>query len=336
MMKGIYTLANDTVSNQLIALLNSIEANVGEDIAICIIPYDSRLRLVKQEIEARTNVTIFDDQASIKRWEEFAKDVWPAHPAAKKSRKNWLHEGHTIRKFCSFDGPFDKFVFYDVDSLAMKPVDDIFEKLNDYDFVFDDWEFNKPDEHAMLNYSIIGETGLFKKEDVKPKMHGMDFFGSKKGIFGEKELEKLKEKLIKDKEIGWLKGLGIWDEVPLFNYMTFRSNRSQFNFTQSPNGRERTGNVANADPFININNVLYNEEGQKPIHRIHYMGYRAEDFALLCKGIDVDINYKDVFLYYRFLEESENMPKKLTPLNFFIKTGKLINKVFSKAKKTFR
>jgi hypothetical protein len=38
MVNGIYTLANDVVYDQLVALLNSIEANVSPNIPVCIIP----------------------------------------------------------------------------------------------------------------------------------------------------------------------------------------------------------------------------------------------------------------------------------------------------------
>lgn len=50
---GIYTLANDFVYDQLIALLNSIEVNVSPEIPICIIPYDDRMDRVQREVESR-------------------------------------------------------------------------------------------------------------------------------------------------------------------------------------------------------------------------------------------------------------------------------------------
>ena len=48
---GIYTLANDHVYDQLVALLNSIEVNIGIDIPVCIIPFDHQLERVQQEIK---------------------------------------------------------------------------------------------------------------------------------------------------------------------------------------------------------------------------------------------------------------------------------------------
>ena len=56
--QGIYTLANDVVSDQLIALLNSIEIHVSSSLPICIIPYDDRLDKVKSEIKNRPNLSL--------------------------------------------------------------------------------------------------------------------------------------------------------------------------------------------------------------------------------------------------------------------------------------
>ena len=55
------------------------------------------------------------------------------------------------RKFVAFDGPFEQFIFFDADSLGMKPIKDVQEKLQTYDFVFDDWEYTKSQANAALN-----------------------------------------------------------------------------------------------------------------------------------------------------------------------------------------
>lgn len=337
---GIYTLANDVVYDQLVALLNSIEKNVGSDIPVCIIPYDERLEKVKQEISSRKNVTIYDNSEVIERWEDFANQVWAAHPREqqpKSSRPSW-YKGHLQRKFVAFEGIFDQFVFYDGDSLAMKPVTDVIKKLETYDFVFDDWEHIKPPAVAALNISVIEKTGLYTEADIRPKLHCSSFFGSKRGIFAPPEMEVMKQRLIEQREVEWINGHGWWDDAFLFNYLTLRSvsethsnqPRPLFNFTLSPNGQDRTGNCANADPLVNIDNVLYNQEGLKPIHRIHYMSYSSRDFARLSLGEDINIRYRDEFLYYRFLKQPEQRPKELKPPSLFSKTNRLIQKASRK------
>lgn len=332
---GIYILANDVVYDQLIALVNSIEVNVSPEIPICIIPYDDRLDRVSKEIHKRSNLTLFDNRESLQRWDNFADKVWTAHSKnsePKTSRPRW-YKGKLQRKFASFDGAFDRFVFYDADSLAMKSLDRVFAKLDDYDFVFDDWEHRKLNSVAALNISLIEATGKYREEQMISKLHCGSFFASKKGFFASEELANLEQLLINQREVDWINGHGWWDDVYLFNYMTLRCERPLFNYTLSSNPQERTGNCADADPFVNIDNILYNEQGLKPIHRLHYMNYSSADFARLCRGEDVDIRYKDIFLYYRFLKNPDQKPKHLKNPNLLAKTNRNFKKAIDKLKR---
>lgn len=333
---GIYTLSSDVVYDQVVALLNSIKVNAGSHIPVCIIPYDEVPRRVGLEISSRKNVTFFDDWEAIRRWEEFAEEVWAAHSRAKQTHlplPGW-YRSHVQRRFAAFDGPFEKFVFFDADTLVMKPLDDVIEKLNFYDFVFNDWEHLKPEPVAALNLSTIEKTGLYSRDEVRSKLHCGSFFGSKRGIFNPEELAVLKKRLIDDREVEWINGRGWWDDAFLFSYLSLRSDRPLFNFTLSPNGRERTGNCANADPFVNVDNVLYNEQGMKPILRIHYMSYSSKQFTQLSQGEDIDIPHRDVFLHYRFLREPQNRPERLLPANLLTKTQRVTQRVVHKMRKS--
>jgi hypothetical protein len=326
---GIYTLANDVILDQLIALLNSIGVNVGPNIPVCVIPFDDRLDRVKAEIKTRNNVMLFQDQSSIDRWEKFACEFASAHAQANPSQSShprW-YQGKLHRKFVAFDGPFEQFVFFDGDSLAMKPCADVFERLENYDFVFDDWEHAKPVANAALDIPLIAGTGLFSESEIREQLHCSSFFGSKRGIFDPESLNALQHRITHQGEAAWVNSQGWWDDAFLFNYMTLRSERSLFNFTLSPDGQERTGNCANSDPFINIDQVLYNEDRLKPIHRIHYMGYSSTDFARLCQGEDANIRYKDIWLHYRFLNHLEQRPTSLESPDVLTKATRFFRKV---------
>ncbi|WP_414543337.1 Npun_R2821/Npun_R2822 family protein [Nostoc sp. CCY0012] len=330
---GIYTLANDAVFDQLVALLNSIEVNVSRDIPVCVIPYNDQLERVQQEINSRKNVTLFDNGESIQRWDNFAHEIWSVHPAVLQNNLsgNTWYRSPLLRKLCAFDGEFEKFIFYDADSLAMKPIDSLLDKLNHYDFIFDDWEHKKSPENAALNLVVIENTGLYKEEDVRHKLHCSSFFGSKKGIFDTTEIAFMKQLLIEQDEIQWIPKC--WDDALLFNYMTLRCDRSLFNFTLSPHGQDRTGNCADADPFVNVNNVLYNKEGLKPIHRLHYMNYPSVCFQRLSQGEDVNIRYQDEFLHYRFLKNPDQKPQYLHPPSPLTTTSRNFQKAIRKVQK---
>jgi hypothetical protein len=306
---GIYTLANDAVLDQLIALLNSIEANVG-DIPVCIIPYDDRLTQVEQAIAQRPQVSLFTDAEAIQRWETFAQEIWAAHPqGSRKSSASLVKvRRHAQRRYAAFDGEFEKFVVYDADCLAMKPLDEVFAKLEQYDFVFDDWEHAKPERAAALKFAPIQEALKLTPEEIRSQIHCSSFFGSKRGLFDRQTLAALQQKLVDQQEAAWINGVA---EAFLFSYLTLRGEFSLFNFTLSPDPQNRTGNCADADPFIEKDQILYNADGMKPIHRIHYMNYGAEKFARLAQGEDVGIRYQDIFLRYRFLRNLDQKPEVL-------------------------
>jgi hypothetical protein len=68
MKRGIYTLANDKVYDQLVAFLNSIETNYSPNIPVCVIPFNDELELVKAELAKGENTFLFTDQNSIQKW----------------------------------------------------------------------------------------------------------------------------------------------------------------------------------------------------------------------------------------------------------------------------
>jgi hypothetical protein len=307
---GIYTLANDAVFDQLVAFLNSVEANVHSDIPVCIIPYDDRLTQVKQELATRANVTLFEDQVSIQRWENFAQEVWAAHPQGRQRSSAALVKvrRHAQRRYAAFDGPFEKFVVFDADCLAMKPLDNLFAKLDTYDFVFDDWEHAKPAPVSALKLLPVAQSLDRPVAEIQSLLHCSSFFGSKRGLLDEQKLSELKQHLIQQQEVNWINGVA---EAFLFSYLTLRGGFTQFNYTLSEDSQDRTGNCADADPFVEQDHVLYNQQGLKPIHRIHYMNFGAEKFARLAQGEDVGMPYQDVFLHYRFLKNPEQKLKTL-------------------------
>ncbi|MBW4537869.1 MAG: hypothetical protein KME43_01845 [Myxacorys chilensis ATA2-1-KO14] len=332
---GLYTLANDTVFDQFVALLNSIEQNVGSDIPICVIPYNRNIEKTQREINTRKNVTLFDNWLAIERWDNFFNSVWQFHPRAtdsKSSRPGW-YGGFVHRKFAAFDGRFDQFIFYDADTLAMKPIDDMVSQLQDYDLIFNDWEHAKRRDLTELNLDVIEPAIALQEAEIRPLLHCDSFFAARRGMFNDATLMQLKQRLVDGQELNWIRDRSWWSSSGMFNYLTLAQECTMFNFTLSPNGSDRTGNCANADPFINQDNVLYNKDGLKPIHRIHYMSYASKDFARLCEGEDVDIPHKDVFLHYRFLKSPEQKPKALIAPTATTKMMRSLHTNVSKLKK---
>ena len=328
--RGIYTLANDNLYDQLIALINSIRTNYDKNIPICIIPYDDRVDKIKSlKID---NVFLFDNQSSIEKWSNFASEVWSDQRFLSRKKSAWYHGSNTIRKLCSFDGQFEYFVYIDSDELVMSSLEDCFNKLTEYDCIFDDWEHRKED--CFLDTKmIIRKYPSRAIQDIKSCCHCSDFFAAKSSLLNSDTLAQIKLALLHDEEVNFINERGWWNEVYLFSYITFKLNWKFFNYTLSEKSEERTGNIASVDPFVEKDYVLYNKQGLKPIHRIHYMGYGSDRFKRLCGGEDIDIPHRDVFMYYRFLEEPEAKPKRLKKANFLIKAMHSLEKNLKKLKK---
>jgi hypothetical protein len=327
--RGIYTLANDRLYDQVVALVNSIRSNYDQHLPICIIPYDDNINRL-QSLESE-EVYLFNNQASITKWSDFALAVWNENRFSSKKRSAWYHGANTIRKLCSFDGPFDHFIYIDSDALVMSSLEDCFNKLKDYDCVFDDWEHKK--NNCFLEIDLIKDKYSYNSDQIRLHCHASDFFAAKSTLINSSTLNELKSSLLSEAEVNFINERGWWDEVYLFSYITFKLNFKVFNYTLSQNPQDKTGNIAGVDPFVERNLVLYNAQGLKPIHRIHYMGYSSEAFTRLCLGEEIDIPHREVFLHYRFMREPEKAPKSLRKVGLYIKILRSLKKGFSKLKK---
>ncbi|NDJ21890.1 sugar transferase [Nostoc sp. B(2019)] len=305
MTDGIYILGNDVVYDQVVALLNSIEANAGRKIPICIIPYNDRLDKVREEIAARDNVTLFENSAAIIYWDNFATQIWKNYPRAQKTWREWgfseLYELPMHRKFCAFDGPFDKFIYFDADTLLMGPIDYVYEKLDSYDWVVNDFQYK-----SDLKYIFDGSPELlqqvFNQEKLQSQIFCAGWFASKKHIFSQDMLVDILNKL----EAGEADVMAlVAPDQSLFNYMVLRSRISYYNFAYHDSDKA-TGNHWSSN-FDVVDNILY-DQGRRLTY-LHYMSIGASTFTQLCAGEDVNVPYRDVFLHYRYLNSPEQRPQ---------------------------
>lgn len=304
MTEGIYTLANDVVYDQLVALLNSFEVNVGKEIPVCVIPYDDRIDKVRAEIKKRKNVTLFEDVSAIAYWENFVTQAWSAHPEAFAS---WAAKGALgvyrlgmHRKLCALSGPFDKYVYFDADTLSMKPLDAVYEALDKYDWVANDrqymsdikYVFSHPEKIAMQNKS---------EDNFKSKIFCYGWCASKKNVFQPHHIEKI----LKELREGEAEALPLWwPDQSLVNYAVIRSGIPFYNFAY--HDAENTPGNHHSSQFEEKDSVLY-DKGRR-ITYLHYMGIPASVFTRVCRGENVLFPYRDVFLHYRYLHEPEKRP----------------------------
>ncbi|QIR36932.1 sugar transferase [Tolypothrix sp. PCC 7910] len=295
-MNGICTLANDYVFDQLVALLNSIDAILGSETPVCIYPFDDQTQRIADEITKRPNVFIYNNQESINYWDQFMVSAAPERLNRSQSR---LYGAH--RRFCAFDGPFDKFIYLDADTLVMNSLATVFQKLDSYDFVVYDFQFK--DVSKVYNVDSPKLLEVFAKDRINLEIFCSGFYASKKGIFPEEQIKSLILSLQNGERDILYQGAG---EQPLINYMVMKSQLAIYNFAQQLPSHEVTGCSVSSKHFEEKEHILYDKCNQ--LTYLHYIGIPPNIHQAVCTGENIDFPYRDLFLYYRYLHEPENRP----------------------------
>lgn len=317
MLQGIYTLANDVVYDQLVALLNSIEVNVSPDFPVCVIPYDDRLEQVRKEIQTRKNVELLDNPEILGRWEDFSTKIWEIHPFA---RKSWDSKGiqgvnrlGMHRRFCAFDpeSPFDEFIYFDGDVLVLNSLDYIFEQLKQQDFVVYDFQYKDPSHVYNVNSSQLEK--VFNPERISQEIFCAGFYASKKGLFPPEQRDWFLEQLKKgEADILYPNG----PDQSILNYMVMKGGISAYNFALDLPPDQKTGCSVTSGHFEYQNNLLYDKG--VPLTYLHYIGVPIYAFTKTCSGENLEFPYREIFLHYRYLYEPEKRPQftgKAQPYN---------------------
>ncbi|MBF2000990.1 MAG: sugar transferase [Synechococcales cyanobacterium M58_A2018_015] len=307
MLDGIYTLANDGVYDQLVALLNSIEVNAGRDYPVCVIAYNDRLDRVRQEIAQRQNVTLLEDPAIFARWEAFSQQVWQTHPTA---LQHWQEKGITgvyrlscNHRYAAFDpeAPFDRFIYLDADTLVLGSLDLIFNSLDHHDFVV--YDFQHRDPSHIFNLQSAQLPKLFPEERVRTEIFCSGCYASKRGLFPPEQRQWLVSQLANgEAEVLYLGA----PNQSVLNYMTMRTEIGVYNLALHLPEDQRTGNSVTSPHFESHEHRLYDHG--KPLTYLHYIGLSSDLFRRLCAGENVDFPYRDLFLHYRYLHEPEKRP----------------------------
>ncbi len=316
---GIYLLANDNVYEQLLALLNSIEANYRNDIPVCIIPFDENIEKIGKEIKTRKNVFLFSDLLSLQKWDNFISkwhELYQTHFSGlgAKTKTNLIN---MHRRYCAFDGPFERFIYIDSDTLVFQPLDIVFQKLDDYDFIVHDFQRETSLRRKEVSHFFENFQQVYKSEkDIYQRFHCSGFWASKRGAINDNDLDYFLQELAN----GDVNIFKTWlSEQLILNYMTLKKGLKLYNFTLDENSEYNTGVCITSAHFEEKNHILY-DRGKKLTY-LHYMGVKNERLRRLCQWEKMNlpyknklvpfvdklfksqmgsIPYKEIFLYYRF------------------------------------
>lgn len=313
MTDGVYILANDVVCDQLIALINSLEENVSPDLPICVVPYDDNTANSRRATERYSQVQWFDDKAILDKWENFAKEIWRSHSTAFQA---WAERGIAgvsrmgmHRRFCCFDGPFDRFIYLDADILAMSSFDLLFDSLDNCDFVTYDFQYK--DLSHVFAVDAPNLTAVFERDRLQTEIFCAGLFASKKGLFTDPMLADLLDSLrAGDAEILYYNG----PDQSILNYMVMKSGVSAMNLARTLPAEVRTGCCVTSPHFEERDRVLFDQEQQ--LIYLHYIGVGSHFFNRLCTGENILLPYRDLFLHYRYLNGDERPQLAGSPIAY--------------------
>ncbi|MCU0523447.1 MAG: sugar transferase [Elainella sp. Prado103] len=306
MIDGIYTLANDGVADQLMALLNSIEVNAGKPYPVCVIAFDDRIERVREIVASRPHVTLMDDPEIFGRWEDFSTRVWQTHPSALTTWQaqgiNGVYRLGSNHRYAAFDfaAPFDRFIYLDADTLVLSSLEVFFTALDQHDFVVYDFQFKDPAHIFNVQSDRLWQQ--FPHEQVESEIFCAGCYASKRGLFPTEQRDWLVEQLASgDAELLYMGA----PNQSVLNYMALRSKVGVHNLALHLPVSQRAGNSVTSSHFHMRDDRLYDREAA--LTYLHYIGLSSRLFRAVCAGENIDFPYRELFLHYRFLHEARPM-----------------------------
>lgn len=303
MSRGIYITANDRVTEQAIALLNSIRFYDPET-PVVLIPYDDQYHSVANTLKQFYGVQVYEDLEFIDRLSKKLHQVFG---------EKFFARPNQFRKQACWFGPFDEFVYIDTDVVVFEKIIDNTNYLAKYDFICSDYQ------HAggitnVFTPKVI-ENQVFTEDELKDIFNG-GFWGSKKNRISEEDLYETFAECAAHPE--YFDFSQKTSDQPIINYMILKRIPRRFNIVRKPG--KGPGNWAGSRHFIRQGNILTDPNLNQPLQYLHWAGIRMEPGC----------PYWDIWEHYRYLDGPE-------PTHPFVKKPEdpLWRKVVNQVKRAF-
>jgi hypothetical protein len=260
---GVYILANDKVFEDAIAFLNSLR-EYSPQCPICLIPYNDQHHRITKYLQKKYNCQIFDDPDLFKRIEDISIKLlgWNA-PA--------------VRKLACWFGPFERFIYFDIDIVVFQGQEDLFPSLEFTDFIScHDGKYIGIDE--VFTTKVI-ERNLFSREEIDT-LFNSGFFGSRRNVFDLVKIENIFNQAVAVKDI-FIPQL---QDQSLLNYLILKSIKNRKDLREYP-----THDAFAGSSFLTVSQGRVLKHGT-PARFIHWAGYKEIKRR----------PFRDVWLRYRY------------------------------------
>ena len=201
--KGVYFVANDLVIDLTIAFLNSFR-RFNPTVSLCLIPFKDDITEISK-LKTRYNFSIYSDAEFL----DYCDDI------SLKFHSKVI--GH-YRKLAIWQGPFEEFVYIDIDTLVLKNIDFVFPLLSDFDFITS--FSNLPSIRQWVWKDSIYQANLLSNEQIN---YGANtgFIVSKKNNISRDDIDM---SLVGALELSEYMELSCMEQ-PFINYLIVTSNK---------------------------------------------------------------------------------------------------------------
>jgi Mannosyltransferase putative len=274
-VRGIYITANDKVTDQAIALLNSIRL-YDPDVPITLIPYDDNYGAIAQLLNESYGVKVYEDLDFIDRLSQKLYDIFG---------QGFFARPNQFRKQACWFGEFDEFLYIDTDIVVFEKIADNLDYLKDYDFLCCDYQHSGGIKNVFTPKII--EDGVLSEAELQDMFNG-GWWASKKNLLSEQDLYDTFAECAAHPE--YFDFSQKTSDQPIINYMILKRVKRRFNIVRRPG--KAPGSWAGSRHFQQQGNTLIDPKSNaQPLQYLHWAGIRIEPGC----------PYWEIWKHYRYL-----------------------------------
>lgn len=289
MSRGIYIIANDKVTDQAIALLNSIRLH-DQDTPIIMIPYDDNYHQIAELLNQHYGVQLYADLDFIDRLSRKLHELFGNQFFARPNQ---------FRKQACWFGPFDEFLYIDTDIVVFEKIINNLNYLAESDFICCDYQHLGGIKNVFT--SKVLEEKVFTETEVQDIFNG-GFWGARKNIISENDLYTTFSECAAHPE--YFDFSEKTSDQPIINYMLLKRIPRRFNIVRRPG--KAPGNWGGSPQFQTQGNILFDPTVNQPLQYLHWAGIR----------IQPGCPYWEIWEHYRNLNSAlpaANIPAPVKP-----------------------
>jgi hypothetical protein len=276
MTRGIYIVANDKVTENAIALINSIHI-YDPEVIIYLIPFNDDYDQLIDQLSKLHNVRIFPNLELLENLTNRIGEIFD---------RDFLALPNKMRKLVAWFGPLDEFIYIDTDIVVFEKIADNLDKLAEIDFFCCDYHHAK-DKLRNIFSPFVKEQQIFTDTQLEDVFNS-GFWASKKGAITEEQMDTaLRECATHREYFDFTEGV---TDQPILNYLILKLIAKRGNLVKIPGGGP--GSWGGSRNFQQQEYVLYDREQR--LKYIHWAGIK----------IQPGCPYWEIWEYYRNLNPS--------------------------------